>query len=423
MSRQIGELDPKIIIEPTDQLIIADPNDLDPIFNNPITKRIDLQSIGNLVGTKGIISMLIEFPEDPDDEKFAPLEQDIYTIGNKKIRLREFARNDWVTWDLTLPIDFDVFQPVQFRVKGIITHIDGISNEEISFSMSAYAVNDGESVKNSFSSPISVSKTLNQGENTYFVTDWSNDVTINNLVSMNSMNQFLFKRNTDAYEERIGISEIEIRYSKKVFEYLPSISIVSPLNDFSYDLNESFDVELSFSVINEFQLWGSKDDGETWTVLSSTIPVSLFDTTYTETISLDYDDFDENDNVIIRAVTLSTFSDVTGTINEIPKTLSFVSPSEGDFIGLDIEVPITASISGLEEIQIFASIDDGETWIPMSDVISVSKIDTTFTHDIIFSSEDFTEGQTVIIKLESGSLEDTITCTFDDESELVWLPF
>lgn len=161
------------------------------------------------------ISIPIEFPEDGG---VAPAATALYTNTNKVVRYRDFsgtADND-VTFDFSTPGDFNTDFKVQFRIKGIITNATGPSAEGVVFAMAGYGATDNQDSNQSFGTTINlVSSGLTYSQNDYFVTDWSDDVTISNI-SLDTMNQIkmwrLATNGSDTYAQDIGVTEIQIKY-------------------------------------------------------------------------------------------------------------------------------------------------------------------------------------------------------------------
>lgn len=170
--------------------------------------------------SENLSHILIEFPEDTTTP---PSASELYENGNKLVRIRKFSGSaiNSVSFDWSTPWDMDTSKPIQYRVKGIITEIPIASDTEyIKFRVSGYGVETGINSNASWGSPIELTQIFTGGTlGSVFVTAWSGDVTISGI-NRDTINQILFERLgndiADTYGEAVGITEIEIKYSKRV---------------------------------------------------------------------------------------------------------------------------------------------------------------------------------------------------------------
>lgn len=164
--------------------------------------------------------ILIEFPEDVPGA-YAPLIPEIYSESGKIVRVRRFAGDvpNTVTFDWSTPWDMDVSKPVQYRVKGIVTEaITPDENQSVIFVMGGSGGTDGQTVDQPMDSSVSNAKLFGPSvsQNSFFVTDWSDNLTIPGI-HRDSLNQIQFQRagEDDTYDQYIAVTEIEIKYTKR----------------------------------------------------------------------------------------------------------------------------------------------------------------------------------------------------------------
>lgn len=170
------------------------------------------------------INIPIEFPEDGD---VPPSVAELYTNGNKKVRIRKFSNsaNNDLSFDWATPCDMDTTKTIQFRVKGIKTEPNGEEGSEtwtVKFTLSGYSSSDLTSSDGIFGTAQSVTKDIGNitiPQHNVFITEWSPNITVSGI-SSDTINQFKFLRDVSVvnnYIHDIGVLEIEIRYTKKQF--------------------------------------------------------------------------------------------------------------------------------------------------------------------------------------------------------------
>jgi hypothetical protein len=116
----------------------------------------------------------------------------------------------------------DTTQPIQFRVKGIITELTAPDDEGVGFTLTGFGVAEGSLSSSTYVvTPVVSSKLLSSSyiQNTYFLTEWSDNLSISNL-SIDSLNQFRFQRTSmhpiSDFIQMIGVVEIQMRYKQKI---------------------------------------------------------------------------------------------------------------------------------------------------------------------------------------------------------------
>lgn len=225
------------------------------------------------------LTIPIEYPEDYDPEGIGKVasETEVLKIGNKFVRARGFNIDNNVTWDLNLPYEYDLSEPFKYRVRGFIIY-DGQSpihsNKFINFNLSGFSnenenspesENFGDETLLTYTTPSDVET------NTFFVTDWSDDIVIENLYSVDNSNQLKFSRiqgnqnptllfpaNTPVY-----ITDIEILYKENLTGIYPTpvMTITLPEDGDEIMLDTYFTFSADFYKVWDFKLLMNIDDG------------------------------------------------------------------------------------------------------------------------------------------------------------------
>jgi hypothetical protein len=225
------------------------------------------------------LTIPIEYPEDYDPEENGKVasETEVLKIGNKFVRARGFNIDNNVTWDLNLPYEYDLSEPFKYRVRGFIIY-DGQSpihsNKFINFNLSGFSnenenspesENFGDETLLTYTTPSDVET------NTFFVTDWSDDIVIENLYSVDNSNQLKFSRiqgnqNPDSLfpiNTPVYITDIEILYKENLTGIYPTpvMTITLPEDGEEIMLDTYFTFSADFYKVWDFKLLMNIDDG------------------------------------------------------------------------------------------------------------------------------------------------------------------
>lgn len=222
INRRVDQNQEKTTLASGDLFIVADSENTVTVdgTSRPVLKKISTDNLKSAIAalSQNSFNVSIEFPEDGT---VAPAAAEVYSNANKEVRIRKFsgtADND-VTFDFSTPYEMDATEPVQFRVKGVITEATGPSSEGIVFAMQGYGSADDEASSKTFGTQVSVTKSsMSHAQNDVWLTEWSGDVTITDITN-DTLNQISFSRlatdSGDTYAQDIGVIEIEIRYIKR----------------------------------------------------------------------------------------------------------------------------------------------------------------------------------------------------------------
>ena len=225
------------------------------------------------------LTIPIEYPEDCDPEKSGIIasETEVLKIGNKFVRARGFNIDNNVTWDLNLPYEYDLSEPFKYRVRGFIIYDDIpilYQNKFINFNLSGFSnenenspesENFGDETLLTYTTPSDVET------NTFFVTDWSDDIVIENLYSVDNSNQLKFSRiqgnqNPDSLfpiNTPVYITDIEILYKENLTGIYPTpvMTITLPEDGEEIMLDTYFTFSADFYKVWDFKLLMNIDDG------------------------------------------------------------------------------------------------------------------------------------------------------------------
>lgn len=225
------------------------------------------------------LTIPIEYPEDYDPEETGIIasETEVLKIGNKYIRAREFSVDNNVTWDLNLPYEYDLSEPFKYRVRGFIIY-DGeptlYQNKFINFNLSGFSnenENSPESEDFGDETLLTYTTPSDVETNTFFVTDWSEDIILENLYSVDNSNQLKFSRihgsqaptllfPTDA---PVYITDIEILYKENLSGIYPTpvMTITLPEDGDEIMLDTYFTFSVDFYKVWDFKLLMNIDGG------------------------------------------------------------------------------------------------------------------------------------------------------------------
>jgi hypothetical protein len=233
------------------------------------------------------ITIPIEYPED--DEISPPSEAELLIIGNKKIRARAFSIDSSVAWDLNLPTEYDLTEPFRYRLRGVVVAPMGIVGN-IEFELSGFSVENGSSISNDFGEPIPLLTVLNQANGTFFVTEWSDDVILDGLTSVDNSNQLKIKRVTpdiSPYLDSINITDIEIQYTENLTGIYPTptLEITAPLDGSNIPLDTEFLITLGLYKVWDLQFSGKINDGSWMQIESININPALTEYSFPLTLT------------------------------------------------------------------------------------------------------------------------------------------
>jgi hypothetical protein len=268
------------------------------------------------------LTIPIEYPEDYDPEETGIIasETEVLKIGNKYIRAREFSVDNNVTWDLNLPYEYDLSEPFKYRVRGFIIY-DGeptlYQNKFINFNLSGFSnENENSPESEGFGDETLLTYTTPSDveTNTFFVTDWSEDIILENLYSVDNSNQLKFSRihgsqtpsslfPTDA---PVYITDIEILYKENLSGIYPTpvMTITLPEDGDEIMLDTYFTFSADLYKVWDFKLLINIDGGG-WIETGKETKLNPATTTFSEDrFELPSSQFSDGQVIGLKLVTL-----------------------------------------------------------------------------------------------------------------------